>query len=89
MPNTEIAEQNDKVALITGDLGFGVLTNFAERFPNQFINAGVAEQNMTTLAVGMALSGGKFTPIQSPISPLCDVLSNCETTPVITTPISR
>ena len=41
---TEIAEQNDKVALITGDLGFGVLTNFAERFPNQFINAGVAER---------------------------------------------
>jgi transketolase len=56
---TTLAEHNDRVALITGDLGFGVLNNFAERFPNQFINAGVAEQNMTALAVGMALSGWK------------------------------
>jgi len=30
---------------------------FAERFPNQFLNPGVAEQNMTAVAVGMALSG--------------------------------
>ena len=56
---TEIAEKDERVALITGDLGFGVLQNFAERFPNQFINAGVAEQNMTALACGMALSGWK------------------------------
>lgn len=56
---TEIAEKNERVALITGDLGFGVLQNFAKRFPKQFINAGVAEQNMTALACGMALSGWK------------------------------
>jgi transketolase len=54
---TEMAERDPRVALITGDLGFGVLMSFAERFPNQFINAGVAEQNMTALACGMALSG--------------------------------
>ena len=45
------------VMLITGDLGFGVLTNFATELPNQFINAGVAEQNMTGLAAGLALEG--------------------------------
>src|SRR5690606_179798 len=40
-----------------GDLGFGVLTKFAQRFPDQYVNAGVAEQNMTGLAAGMALEG--------------------------------
>ena len=43
--------------LVTGDLGFGVVTIFMEQLPNQFVNAGVAEQNMTGLAAGMALSG--------------------------------
>lgn len=54
---SELAAQDQRVVLITGDLGYGVLNGFAERFPNQFINAGVAEQNMTALACGMALSG--------------------------------
>lgn len=45
--------------LIVGDLGFGVVENFKKRYPNQYINAGVAEQNMTGLAAGLALSGKK------------------------------
>lgn len=56
---TAMARENPRIALLTGDLGFGVLTKYAEEFPNQFINAGVAEQNMTALACGMALSGWK------------------------------
>lgn len=56
---TDLAEADRSVTLITGDLGFGVLNAFAERFPDQFINAGVAEQNMTALACGMALEGHK------------------------------
>ena len=52
-----LAEADPDVMLVTGDLGFGVLTRFSARFPRQFINAGVAEQNMTGLAVGMALEG--------------------------------
>jgi transketolase len=56
---TEMAEKDPRVVLITGDLGFGVLTDFAKRFPNQFVNAGVAEQNMTMIACGMALEGFK------------------------------
>lgn len=43
--------------LVTGDLGFGVLDTFARRLPGQFVNAGVAEQNMTGLATGLALEG--------------------------------
>lgn len=53
----KIAKSDKNIILITGDLGFGVLTPFAKELPNQFINAGVAEQNMTGLAVGMALEG--------------------------------
>ena len=52
-----IAKDNPNVELITGDLGFGVLKPFWEALPNQFINAGIAEQNMTSLAAGMALEG--------------------------------
>jgi transketolase len=54
---TQLAESNPRILLITGDLGFGVLTDFAKRFPRQFLNAGVAEQNMTGLATGLALEG--------------------------------
>lgn len=53
----ELAAQDPNIVLITGDLGFGVLNEFHERFPKQFINAGIAEQNMTGLATGIALSG--------------------------------
>ena len=45
------------IIFITGDLGFGVLDDFRKSFPNNFINAGVAEQNMTGIATGMALEG--------------------------------
>jgi transketolase len=40
-----------------GDLGYSVIEPFAEEFPDRFINAGVAEQNMTGLAAGMASEG--------------------------------
>lgn len=43
--------------LLTGDLGFGVLNDFTARFPRQFLNMGVAEQNMTAVAAGLALEG--------------------------------
>ena len=54
---TNLAETHPQVALVVGDLGFNVVERFAERFPDRFINAGVAEQNMTGLAAGMASEG--------------------------------
>jgi transketolase len=54
---TGIAAQDKNIILITGDLGFGVLNDFEEQFPSQYINAGVAEQNMTGLATGLGMSG--------------------------------
>lgn len=54
-----LAEQDSSIFLITGDLGYGIFEPFEARFPHQFLNAGVAEQNMTGLATGMALDGHK------------------------------
>ena len=56
---TLLAEENEKIFLIIGDLGFGVIENFENRFPNQFLNAGVAEQNMMGMAAGLASAGYK------------------------------
>lgn len=53
----EMAERDSRIVLITGDLGFGVFDEYRRRYPNQFINAGVAEQNMTGIATGLAMEG--------------------------------
>ena len=53
----EEAKNNKNIELITGDLGFGVLKPYFEQLPNQFTNAGIAEQSMTGIAAGMALCG--------------------------------
>ena len=53
----ELAKADRNVALLTGDLGFGVLKPFWEAVPDQFLNVGIAEQNMTAMAAGMALEG--------------------------------
>ncbi len=53
----EEAKKDKNIQLITGDLGFGVLKPYWEALPDQFINAGIAEQNMTSVAAGMALEG--------------------------------
>ena len=53
----ESAKIDPRLILITSDLGFGVLTKYAEELPAQYLNVGVAEQNMTSIATGMALEG--------------------------------
>ena len=53
----KLAKEDPRVMLLTGDLGFGVLEGFEGSFPEQFLNVGVAEQNMIGLATGMALEG--------------------------------
>ena len=53
----DLAKQDSRIVFITGDLGFGVVEPFMTELPDQFVNAGVAEQNMTGIAAGMALSG--------------------------------
>ena len=51
------AKTNNKIILLVGDLGFGVIEPFAEKYPKQIINAGVSEQNMIGLAAGLASEG--------------------------------
>jgi len=46
----ELAKVDERIVLITGDLGFGVVTPFMEQLPCQFLNAGVAEQNTYSIA---------------------------------------
>ncbi|HET7459891.1 MAG TPA: transketolase C-terminal domain-containing protein [Longimicrobium sp.] len=53
----ELARHDPRIVLMTGDLGFGVFNRYREELPGQFVNAGVAEQNMTGMAAGMAMSG--------------------------------
>ena len=47
------------ILLVTGDLGFGVFNDFRARYPGQFLNLGVAEQNLAGIGAGLALSGHK------------------------------
>lgn len=56
----EEAERDERILLLTGDLGFGALEPFAGRFPGRFFNAGVAEQNMAGMSTGLAEGG--FVP---------------------------
>jgi transketolase len=51
------AEKDPSIWLLTADLGFSVLESFIEKFPNRYLNVGVAEQNMMGVAAGLALSG--------------------------------
>lgn len=51
------ARVNPKIFLIVGDLGAGVVEPFMREFPDRFLNAGVAEQNMTGVAAGLASEG--------------------------------
>jgi transketolase len=55
----KLAEKDCDVMLLTGDLGFSVFEEFESDFPQQFINVGVAEQNMIGIASGLALEGKK------------------------------
>ncbi len=53
----ELAQHDERIIFITGDLGYRVVEKFMEQRPRQFLNVGVAEQNMTGIATGLALSG--------------------------------
>jgi transketolase len=53
----DLAGQDERIWLLCADLGFSVLENFAQAFPKRYLNVGVAEQNMTGVAAGLALSG--------------------------------
>lgn len=53
----KLAEEDERIFVITPDLGFSVLEEFEKKFPNRFLNVGIAEANAVSIASGLALSG--------------------------------
>jgi transketolase len=51
------AEKNPKIILFVCDMGFGVTTQFKERFPDRIFNMGMMEQGTIGVAAGMAMTG--------------------------------
>ena len=62
-----LAKIDERILLLTGDMGYLVVEPFAEAFPTRFINVGVAEQNMLGIATGLAKAG--FFPFVYSIAP--------------------
>lgn len=52
-----IASEDSRVVVLTADLGYSVLDSFSEKFPDRCLNVGICEQNMTSVAAGLALEG--------------------------------
>lgn len=55
----KIAEQDERIVLLTADMGYKLFDNFAHKFPGRFFNVGIAEQNMVSVAAGLAHNGLK------------------------------
>ncbi len=55
----ELAKKDERICFITPDMGYSIIDNFQNTFPNRFFNLGIAEQNVITVAAGMALAGFK------------------------------
>ncbi len=56
----EVAQKDKRIMLLTGDLGFNILEEFKYAFPERFLNIGVAEANLVTVAAGLSTTG--YTP---------------------------
>ena len=63
----ELALNDKRVMLIIGDTGAGLFDDFKNQLPDQFLNAGIAEANMITVAAGLAKAG--FIPFVYAIGP--------------------
>lgn len=56
---TELAERDERVLLVIGDMGFQHMQDYITRFPKQFLNIGVLEQTMMGAVFGLSTSGWK------------------------------
>ena len=53
----DMAERHEDIYLLTADMGFKLFDSFRERYPDRFLNVGIAEANMIGIAAGLSLSG--------------------------------
>ena len=54
---SKLADENENLIIIVGDIGYGVFDDFREKYPERFINMGICEQSIISVASGMALDG--------------------------------
>jgi len=52
-------KNRDDIFFISGDAGLGVFDEFQEKYPGNFLNMGIAEQNMASFSAGLAMTGYK------------------------------
>ena len=73
----ELAQADQRIMLLTADLGWSVLEPFAAAFPDRFLNVGVAEQNMLGIATGLAWTevGGEILVTEATLMPGKGVLT--------------
>ena len=55
----ELVKKDKKIILIVGDVGFSYMQIFQEKYPKQYINAGITEQSFMGMAAGLAKTGWK------------------------------
>ncbi|MFC1665003.1 hypothetical protein ACFL17_05155 [Pseudomonadota bacterium] len=56
---SELADKDEKIYLLVGDIGYRIFDEFLDKHPDRFINMGVCEQSMIGVSAGMALEGLK------------------------------
>ena len=56
---SELADSDEKIYVLVGDIGYRVFDEFRERHPTRFINMGICEQSIIGVSAGMALEGLK------------------------------
>ena len=54
---TELADKDEKIYVLVGDIGYRVFDEFREKHPDRFINMGICEQSIISVSSGMALEG--------------------------------
>lgn len=64
---TKLGDDDERVVMLSGDIGNRLFDKFKEKHPNRFFNCGVAEANMTGLAAGLAMNG--LRPVTYTITP--------------------
>ena len=64
---SQLADDNDKIVILVGDIGYRVFDDFRDKYPERFINMGICEQSIISAASGMALEG--FQPWVYTITP--------------------
>jgi len=64
-----MANKDDKLVLLIGDISHYLLKDFEAKFPNRFYNIGICEQSIISLAAGLASEG--LRPVIHTIAPFC------------------